>query len=340
MKIAIHHIKGSFSDRWIVYCIANEIGYKIVDCYQSNIIQQLADCDALIWHFHHASPKDILFAKQLLYSVKASGKHVFPDFNTVWHFDDKVGQKYLLEAIGVSLVPSYVFYAKKDAIEWAYQTSFPKVFKLRGGAGSANVRLVRRQSDAIKLINKAFGIGFSQYEGWSNLKERVRKFRNGKTTLFDVFKGFIRLFHTTDFAKVHGREKGYIYFQDYIPNNDSDIRVIVIDGKAFALKRMVRENDFRASGSGKILYDKKYFDDATLALAFEIHEKLKSQCTAMDFVYDQGQPRIVEISYGFSPNAYDACTGYWDRDLSWHEGPFNPYGWMVELVQKEIRTME
>src|ERR1035437_202885 len=131
MKIAIHNHPGSFSDRWIKYCDEKGIEYKIVDCYRSDIIEQLNDCDALLWHFHHASAKDSLFAKQLLYSVQASGKKVFPDFNTVWHFDDKVGQKYLLEAINAPLVPSYVFYSSHDALEWVDKTSFPKVFKLR-----------------------------------------------------------------------------------------------------------------------------------------------------------------------------------------------------------------
>ena len=175
MKIGIHETKGFFSDRWIAYCEANGISYKLVDCYASDIIQQLSDCDALMWHFNHKSPKASKFAKQLLFSVQASGKKVFPDYNTAWHFDDKVGQKYLLEAIGAPLAPAYVFYSKKEALEWAGKTSYPKVFKLRNGAGSDNVRLVKSEKEASRLINRAFGRGFKQYEAWSNLKERLQE---------------------------------------------------------------------------------------------------------------------------------------------------------------------
>lgn len=339
MQIGIHQSKGSFSDRWIEYCEIQHIPFKIVDCYKSDIICQLADCDALMWHFHHASAKDTLFAKQLLYSVKASGKQVFPNFGTVWHFDDKVGQKYLLEAIGAPLVPSYVFYTKKEALEWTDHTVFPKVFKLRGGAGSSNVRLAESKSNAIRLINKAFGFGFSQYEGWSNLKERIRNYKNGKTSLFDVCKGVIRLFHTTDFAKIAGNERGYVYFQDFIPENNFDIRVIVIDKKAFAIKRMVRNNDFRASGSGFIKYEKENFDDATIRLSFEIADKLKSQCLALDYVYFNNKPMIVEISYGFARKVYYPCVGYWDHNLTWHEGAFNAQAWMVDLIIKSIKEI-
>ncbi|MCD4724678.1 MAG: hypothetical protein K8R63_07520, partial [Bacteroidales bacterium] len=245
MKIGIHQTKGLFSERWIDYCKANKIPYKLVNCYQDDIIKQLHDCDALMWHFHHASPRDFLFAKQLLYSVQASGKAVFPDYNTMWHFDDKLGQKYLLEAIGAPLVPSYVFYNKKEALAWARQTDFPRVFKLRGGAGSQNVRLIKTKGDAKKLIKRAFGRGFSQYAAWPNLKERIRKFKKGQSSLFDVLKGIIRLGYTTEFSRISGKERGYVYFQDFIPDNDHDIRVVVIGNKAFAIKRMVRENDFR-----------------------------------------------------------------------------------------------
>ena len=160
MKIGIHKAKGSFSERWIPYCEENNIDYKIVDCYRSDIIQQLSDCDALMWHFNHKGARECKFAKQLLYAVKKSGKEVFPDFNTVWHFDDKVGQKYLLEAIGAPLAPSYVFYTKKDAIGWAKNTVYPKVFKLRNGAGSDNVKLVKNYGQAKRLINKSFRKGF------------------------------------------------------------------------------------------------------------------------------------------------------------------------------------
>lgn len=338
MKIAIHDYKGSFSDRWAEYCKKNKIDYKLVNCYRNDIIQQLSDCDGLMWHFNHKGAKDSKLSKQLLFSVQASGKKVFPDYNTVWHFDDKLGQKYLFEAIDAPLAPAYAFYSKKDALEWSEITSYPKVFKLRNGAGSDNVKLVYNKKQAKKLINKAFKKGFKQYDGWSNLKERYRKFRLGKTTLFNLVKGIARLVYTTDYDRVTGREKGYIYFQEFIPNNDSDIRIIVVGDKAFAIKRMVRENDFRASGSGTVLYEKEHFKDETVELSFQMAEKLNTQCAAFDFVYANGKTWVLEISYGFLKEVYDPCTGYWDRKLNWHEGQFDPYGWMVEDLIDSIKN--
>ena len=333
MKIAIHHKENSFSEFWIEYCQFQNIPYKIVDGYQSDIIEQLKECNALMWPQHQGHIKDILAAKRILYSLEHAGVKVFPNFHTAWHFDDKVAQKYLLESIGAPLVSSYVFYEKNLALEWAVKTTYPKVFKLKGGAGSANVKLVRTKSDAFKLIDKSFSKGFSQFDRLEYLKERYRKYKSGQDTLIGVAKGLGRLLIPTAYAKWQSREKGYVYFQEFMPDNLFDIRVIVIGDKAFAIKRLVRKNDFRASGSGSIVYVKDEIDIRCVKIAFETSAKLQTQCLAYDFVFDHEKtPKIVEISYGFSSPGYVACPGYWDAELIWHEGAFNPYGWMVDLV--------
>lgn len=336
MKIAIHHSKSSFSESWIEYCKEKEIPYKIVNCYRNDIIDQIKDCNGLMWHFHQSNSKDVLFAKQLLYSLQMAGKAVFPDFNTAWHFDDKVGQKYLLEAIGAPLVSSFIFYDKSEALEWVNNTEFPKVFKLRRGAGSSHVKLVQDKKVAKKLISKAFGKGFSQYDSVSNLKERWRKYRQGNATAESLVKGVARLAYTTDFDRVAGREKGYVYFQDFVPENDHDIRVIIIESKAFAIKRYVRKNDFRASGSGSISYKKEEFDEKLIELSFKLSEKIQSQSLAIDYVFKGNKPLIVEVSFGYVKEVYVECEGYWDRNLKWHKGNFNPQSWMINEFIKNI----
>ena len=170
-----------------------------------------------------------------------------------------------------------------------------------------------------------------------NLKERISKFKGGRGTFYNVLKGILRIGFTTKLAHTAGNERGYVYFQEFIPNNTFDIRVIVIKNKAFAIKRLARKNDFRASGSGNILYDKNEVPISAVKFAFEANQKIKAQCIAFDIVYENNVPLLLEISYGFSAVGYDPCPGYWDNKLNWHEGPFNPYGWMIDLVLNEIK---
>lgn len=331
MKIAIHHRKGSFSERWIYYCEKNNIEFKIVNAYDTDIIEQLKNFDIFIWHHHLNNFTDSITANKILFALENTRVKTFPNFNTTWHFDDKVAQKYLLEAIDAPLVPSFVFYDKNKAKKWAKNTSFPKVFKLKGGASSSNVKLIRSRRQALKTIDKAFGRGISQFDRLGNLKERFRKFKKGKDSLFGLVKGIGRLFIPKEFAKMHGREKGYVYFQEFIPDLNFDIRIQVIGNRIIGLKRYVREGDFRASGSGNVVeLNEGNIDIRLLEIALETASKIKSQSLTIDFIYKDDTPLIVELSYCFPIDFYDNCPGYWDASLNWHEKSFNPQEWMIE----------
>jgi len=333
MKIAIHHSTGTFSDLWIQYCETNKVPYKIVNCYDTNIIDQLNDCSALMWHHQQNNYKDMLFAKQLLYSVESSGKLVFPNFNTTWHFDDKVGQKYLLEAIGAPLAQSYVFYTKEDAVKWIKETQFPKVFKLKGGSGSDNVRLIHSKKQASRLVMKAFGRGISTKNKRNLLFHRLWQIKRNRNiaSVTSFIKGLGRLIVPTTFEKMHGREKGYVYFQDFISGNSFDTRLVVVGNRCFGIRRYNRDNDFRASGSGLFKYEPELFSTKDISIAFDLANKLNTQSIAYDFIHDErGKPLIVEISYGYNVSVYHNCKGFWDKDLNWHDLPVNPQYFIIE----------
>jgi glutathione synthase/RimK-type ligase-like ATP-grasp enzyme len=340
MKIGIHHREGSYSPGWIRYCEQKGIEYKVVNCYDNDIIEQLADCDALMWHHSHEGARDVQMARQLLYALEGAGKVVYPDFSSGWHFDDKVAQKYLLESIHAPFVPTHVFYTRKDALEWAHRTSYPKVFKLRGGSSSDHVKLVRTKRKAIHLIHKAFGRGFKRYRPIGSLNERWRLFRIGRTSFMDVLKGWIRLIRPTHFSRMLGRDRGYAYFQDFIPGNTHDIRINYVNNRCFAARRGVRPGDFRASGSFILDYDQSRIPREALKTAFEVAHKLKLQTAAIDFVLKDGKPLIVELCYAFgtSDDLYD--HGYYDRDLNHHQEAYNVFGWMVDDIVEKIRRKQ
>ncbi len=330
MKIAIHNRKGSFSDRWVSFCREHGIDYLLVDSYRSDIVSVVKDCDAFMWHHHHGDSRDILFSKQLLYSLEEAGIRCFPNFLTTWFFDDKIGQKYLLESVEAPMVPTHIFYSKKDALDWSENASFPVVFKLRGGAGAYNVKLIQTKRKARMLIRKAFSSGFSSNSRKVAFLESYRRFKEKQQSFFSFIKNaYVIFFHNG--LKYKKKEFGYVLFQDFIPGNESDIRVCVIGDKAFAIKRLVRKGDFRASGSGHIVYDKSQIDERCVKIAFEVNEKLKAQSIAFDFVFSENFPLIIEMSYAFTARPYDKCEGYWDKSMNWHAGSnFDFCGWMVD----------
>ncbi|MFW6275045.1 MAG: ATP-grasp domain-containing protein [bacterium] len=332
IRIAIHRRNGSYSERWTQYCENNGIPFKHVNCYDTDIINQLQGCDGLMWHWATSDYKAALAARQIILSLEKAKIKVFPDSNTSWHYDDKVGQKYLLEAIDAPLVKSYVFYSKQDAVKWINITKFPIVFKLRNGGGAYNVKLVKDKHAAKQLINKAFGTGFSRADPYSRLKERIRILKRDKS--FKAAKlvvyGIARLFIKKENEKLRNKEKGYIYFQDFIPDNTYDTRIVVIGNRCFGARRFCRPQDFRASGSGLFTYKPELIDKKMIKTAFDVTEKIGAQSLAFDFIIDKDTPRIVEISYCFAIECCDDAPGFWDRNLTWHSGEVNLQYYMIE----------
>ncbi len=326
MRLAIHHKEGSFSDRWLECCRDRKIEAKIVDCRSSDIIAQLTSVDGMLWQWAHGEHVDLLMARHVIMSAERMGLKVFPDSNTCWHFDDKIAQKYLLEAVGAPIAPARVFYNLESALEWIEGANFPQVFKLRRGAGSANVQIVPNALRARELARTMFAKGLKPVGGcFQDVRTKATKARNRReiwgtlkrlpTTLANVRRG----------NREMGRERGYLYLQEFMPGNAFDTRVTVIGDRAFAFTRNVRPHDFRASGSGSIDYDRGRIKSECLRIAFDVAQRLKSQSMAFDFVNDPGgNPVILEISYTYMAKAVYDCGGFWDRSLAWHQGAVWP----------------
>lgn len=335
MKIAILRPRlTTFSTYWIKYCEEHAYDYKPFDPYDTEIVDKIQDYDIILFDHHQADYRDVLFAKQLLFSLEQAGKVVFPNFRTGWHFDDKLGQKYLFEALGVRAAKSWVFYDKKSAYKWIETTDFPKVFKLRGGAGSANVMLAHNAREAKRFVKRAFGKGFAQFRGRDYVRDRYKAYKAKKITLKDLIRSCGRLIIPTEYTKMHAPEKGYAYFQEFIPNDGFDYRLEIANNKAIAMVRMCREGDFRASGGHDDRFDASLIPQDVVEFAFECYDKLEVQSVALDIVREKesGELYLIEVSYSYGLDADEFEHGYWTRDGRHHQEPFNGVYWMIEDV--------
>jgi hypothetical protein len=337
--LAIHERPGSFSDQWIACCEEKGIPCRRVDCYSGGILSRLEGTDGLMWHWQLIDEKAVLFARQLAAALDTAGIPMFPDFRTSWHYDDKLGQKYLFEAIGAPLVPVHVFYDRAAALEWAGRAGYPKVFKLRSGAASVNVRLVSSARQAKALIRRAFGRGIPLYHRPGYVKDRLRAFRGGPSgkSLLLLLKSLVRLFVPTKLERQGGRHRGYVYFQDFIPGLDCDYRIVIVGEKGFAMRRLVRTGDFRASGSEKKSFDPSDFDRRLIPCAFETAERLGLQSAAFDMVMQGGEAKIIEVSYAFATRSF---PGYWTRGGEWVAGDISPQEEMLKQFIEEIENAQ
>lgn len=346
MKIAIAEKNHwSYSRFWIEYCEMHNIPYKCVNPYDSDIIMQIKDCDAFMWHHSHGNYRDLLFAKQLLTSLEQSSMVVFPNTRTGWHFDDKLGQKYLFESLCIPAPKAWAFYDKRSAYKWIEKTTFPKVFKLRGGAASSNVKLAYSSGDAKRYVRRAFGKGYPATNSKLAAKTEWVKFIKGEGGVKSLFKATKWFLLTLFPSLVKGRvmlpyQKGYAYFQEFIPNEGFDYRLEIVGDKAIAMVRMCRDGDFRASGGHNDRYDFHLIPEDVVKFAFDCYAKLGVQSVALDIIRHKETKELflIEISYCYGLDDDEFEHGYWTKDGVHHQEPFNGVHWMIECVIEEVHS--
>lgn len=328
MKIAIHSTnqehKDTFSTRWKENLEKRGIEVLEHDFRSQDIIGKLRGCDGAMWHWHHR-PDDKQSAQKILSAVELClNIPVFPNLKTRWHYDEKVAQHYLLESIDAPKIKSWVFWNHSDAITFLKKCKYPIVFKLSVGAGSSNVLKIDSFNEAQKKVDAIFKDSiipytFNEFSNKSILKDPKQFLRKAYYAARYVFLGKyprINYYHI---------QKNYAYFQEFLPDNKYDIRITVIGNRTFGYVRHNRNNDFRASGSGKIDYDLKKIPLECVRIAQDISQKCNFQSMAYDFLIgEKGNPLVNEISYCYVNTLVNNCPGHWDRNLDWHKGNMWP----------------
>ena len=165
------------------------------------------------------------FLKNNLFYLKDKVRLV-PSYDLLMAHEDKGFQEILKHKEGFGdLKGNYIFDIDKSSL------NFPKVLKTSQGAGSSGVFLVKDLKELAKIKSDFFA---------NDLKRRLiklqRKIRLNKTE-YNIYKY---------------RYKKFSLFveQEFIPDLKHDFKVLVFGDRYFVLKRSIRKNDFRASGSG------------------------------------------------------------------------------------------
>lgn len=98
--------------------------------------------------------------------------------------------------------------------------------------------------------------------------------------------------------------------QEFLPGNDHDVRVTIIGDRAFAFRRFNRPGDFRASGSGRIDWDRTQIGEDALRLAYRVARQLAAQTIAVDILRRGTEPVIAELTLAYANWAVRDCPGH------------------------------
>lgn len=309
----------SFSTRWHELASRQGIVTREINVYSSakDLFEQLNGCDAFMWWFAQPLSSIRPGLRIIAALVHVNQVRTFPDLHTIWHFDDKIAGYYLLRAAGIPTPRTWVLWTRRQAEGFLSNAEFPLVLKLTSGIVSRNVELLPTTKEAKCYVHELFGAGMHSLPP-ANLPFRwlIRRLREATRIVRSQESN--EAFHN-----------GYMLLQEFLPDNEFDIRITVIGNRAFAFRRFNRPNDFRASGSGRIDWDPAQIPTDALLLAYQTACLLKTQSLAVDILRREGKPVITEISYYYEGWAIEACPGHWEwlnssESPEWVEGNMRP----------------
>jgi glutathione synthase/RimK-type ligase-like ATP-grasp enzyme len=282
----------------------NSFNNSIFPIHQHDWIEQAQKFDIII-----GIPNNLFYTLQEVRSKfeiieKYLGKSCYPSSAHARLYEDKCLEAHISKATGIPFAKTFVSHDKVDAFHIIENLKFPFVSKIVPSSGSQGVELVHDINQAREIIKQVFSI-------------------SGRKT------------HLISY-----RQKDFIYFQEYIPNDGYDYRVIVVGNWVFGFDRKVPSGDFRASGMHT--WEKKALSEESMRIALKVNEVIKSPVLAVDMLRGlDGIYTIIELSPLYQMDSPEELlvnevpgVYVFDSDGSYHfeKGRY----WVAELALREF----
>lgn len=178
----------------------NYIPYKELNIKRSDFIQETKDLNIIIWRTP-SSYADQWEAEDKVFLLEDYlNKTVLPSKNALWFYENKVRVQWLLEINQLPTIKTFISYSKDETREFIEKRQYPFISKDKTSSASEGLCLIKNKRQAIKLWRKVF------------------------------YKG-LKLNNT------YGKQKNYVLFQEFVPNNGFNLRVIIIGNSYFGYYR-------------------------------------------------------------------------------------------------------
>ncbi len=276
---------------------------EFVEC--ENILkkrEQLPEYNAVIFGGSQI-PSEKKVIEDYAYVSKMLGACVVPHYELILAHENKGIQGLLEKARGIKTIPHR--YGVSTTTN--YQPGY--VYKTIDGAGSFGVALPKTQHELRKFIRRNAFLHEQPLRLWQFAKQRLKLLMRHK--------------NYTKSKEQYFAPTLPIVSQKLIPDLKNDYKILVFYDLFFVLKRNVRKNDFRASGSGLFERTRK-IPFEILDLAESYREKLDTPYLSIDVAFDGKQAFCIEFQCcHFGPITYlDAESAFQKTRLSWGDTPW------------------
>jgi glutathione synthase/RimK-type ligase-like ATP-grasp enzyme len=302
------HPKYPYWTKFRKFLIANQIPYEIYDIHKSNWLTVGKKYDIIIWR-PFSMPSSIDESKKKIYLIeKHLNKTIYPSFEMIMLYEDKIMQYELMKFRGLPVVETFISNNYDEINDALPKLKYPLIAKINMGSGSLGTELISSIKQARELTQKVFSYA-------------------GRMTYWPYL-----------------RQKDYVYFQKYIDGAKYDLRIIIVGDVAGGYYRDVPRGEFRASG----MHTERHgpISEEALWIAKEVADKLGFLSIAVDMVFckEDNNFKIIEISSFIEvqsemevPAKVDGISGIYRLNTQSHKITFEPKNfWLQEFILYEF----
>lgn len=232
-------------------------------------------------HMHH-HPQLRKDHKELMEHLSLNPNLVLiPDYRSSVIYDDKLEQARQLSRW---MPMTRAFFSPSAAKSYLRSGAvrYPFISKSSEGASSHNVRLIQEPAQAFEEVKQAFS-------------------DRGIKMHYEL------------------AQRGYVLWQEFVPDNASDIRVIGVGEKRIVLRRHNRADRPMASGSGNLepitALDPNIISALSFADYFFKHERF--DWCGIDLVRDAKRWYVLETTVGWNMGGYVRCSVWKNGHGEW-----------------------
>jgi len=275
----------------VTYQNINEINYKKIS--SNKIILYTSSEDK---GYQYKS-----YIQDVIFSLSLRELQLLPDFKYLMANNNKVAMELIrknCESNLLKTIKSYEFGCLEEYLSFYKENNelkFPIVIKEAEGAMSKGVFLAKNNKDLIKKIKK---ITFT------------------KGIIYKI-KDYLRTRKHENYIKDSIYRKKFI-LQEFIPNLNFDLKVLIFGKRVYICKRPTKENDFRASGSGASRYN--FGSDVEIPVGlFEYIEIIKRNFEtpniSVDIAFDGKAFHLIEFqAIYFGTSIVNKSDGYYIKE--------------------------
>jgi hypothetical protein len=235
---------------------------------------------AVIVHSSSQQPAYKAFIDDVLLYLDASDNTLVPSIHTTRSHENKGYQELHKKLLNITS-PKAIYAAKDEEVDWA-DLQYPAIMKDTTGFGSTGVRLVNSRAEVLRHL--------------AVVREPLTYRGTGKYVRKQLGFWFRKLVLRRKNLRPYGNYYDPLapfVLQSFVADLTFDFKVLAFQDRMFVLKRAVRKDDFRASGSGRFEFVE--VPDSLLGFAEELLRSFREPYMAFDICFDGSDYHLIEF---------------------------------------------